>query len=395
MKVVICGDTHIGAIFGLGRSKPEGGNTRVDDYEATLNHIVDYCIDNKVDLFIQTGDAFESRNPSPEHMSIFNNALRRLSLAGVASAVLMGNHDYRRSGNTFTSSISSLAAVYYPNVKIALEPEILELKKNGEHLQVVLVPYRDRKMYDGSTTEEDSLLYTEEVRGLIDSCDPSSPIIAIGHNFFKENSYNEYGGLEILASYETFKGCDMVTMGHYHGFKILRKEAPTAIYAGSMEKSNFGDEKVKKYFVQYESSKKKFKFIQTPVRELINGNTDLSMYDTEHFWKALRDEFSKTDFSDKIVRYNIALQGKILPAIKRNDIRDMLYELGAYFVSKVTLEPIFNRMVRDSAVLKHKDDMSRTQAFIEGQPYDDELKAKLLSEAKLIVGENDSTILKA
>ena len=392
MRVAILGDTHIGAIFGLGSSKPEGGNTRVDDYKATLNYIVDYCIDSGIDLFIQTGDVFESRNPSPEHMSIFNDALRRLSLAGVAVAVIMGNHDYRRSGNTFTSASSSMAAVYYPNVKIALEPEILELKKGGEHLQVVLIPYRDRKMYEGSTTEEDSLLYEQEVKELVSACDPDSPIIAVGHNFFKENSYNDYGGLEVLPSFNAFDGCDMVTMGHYHGFKILRKIKPIAIYAGSMEKSNFGDEKVKKYFVEYDTAKKKVKFIKTPVRELLNGTTDLSMYDTEHFWKALKDEFSKVDFKDKIVRYNIALQGKILPTIKRTDIRDMLYDLGAYFVSKVTLEPIFNRMVRDSAVLEHKDDMSRTQAFIDSQPYDDELKAKLLKEAKLIVGTNDSTI---
>lgn len=395
MKVVICGDTHIGAIFGLGRAKPEGGNTRVDDYERTLNYIVDYCIENNVDFFAQTGDAFDSRNPSPEHLAILNNALRRLSAAGILSAVIMGNHDYRRSGNAFTSAISSLAAKYLPNVRIVLEPEVLELEKNGEYLQVLLLPYRDRKMYSGSTTEEDSIEYENEVKSLISSCNQDNPIIAVGHNFFKEGSYNDFGGLEVLARYEAFEGCDMITMGHYHNFKILKKTKPIAIYAGSMEKLNFGDEKINKYFVEYETEKKKVRIVKTPVRELFNGNTDLSMYDAEHFWKALNDEFSNIDVVDKIVRYNIAVQGKILPAIKRNDIRDMIYDLGAYFVSKVTLEPVFNRMVRDNAVLEHRDDMSRTKAFIEGQPYDDELKEKLINEAKLIVGANDSTLSKA
>ena len=31
MRAVICGDTHIGAIFGLGKNNGRGGNTRVDD----------------------------------------------------------------------------------------------------------------------------------------------------------------------------------------------------------------------------------------------------------------------------------------------------------------------------------------------------------------------------
>ena len=44
MRIVVCGDTHIGAVFGLGRPNGKGGNTRVDDYKKTLNHIIDYTI---------------------------------------------------------------------------------------------------------------------------------------------------------------------------------------------------------------------------------------------------------------------------------------------------------------------------------------------------------------
>lgn len=391
MKLVICGDTHIGAVYGLGQTKPDGGNTRIDDYEKTLNNIVDYCIDNSVDLFVQTGDAFDSRNPSPEHMSVFNSALRRLSKAGIASAVIMGNHDYRRSGNTFTSAISELAGKHYPNVRIVLEPQVLEIKKGEDLSQVILLPYRDRKMYEGNSTEEDSLLYEEEVKSLIDSCDDNHSIVAIGHNFFKERGYNDYGGLEVLIDFDAFEKCDLVVMGHYHEFKVLRKVKPVAIYSGSMEKLNFGDEKVEKFFIEFETEKKKIKIVKSPVRQLVNGNTDLSMYDEEHFWKALKDEFSKIDFKDKIVRYHIAIQGKVMTAIKKADIKNMIYEEGAYFVSKVTLEPIFNRMVKDSLVLKHKDDLSRTEAFIASQPYDDKLKEKLINEARLIIGKNDAT----
>ena len=52
MRAVICGDTHIGAVFGLGRPNGLGGNTRVDDYEATLNSIIDYTISSKADIMI-------------------------------------------------------------------------------------------------------------------------------------------------------------------------------------------------------------------------------------------------------------------------------------------------------------------------------------------------------
>ena len=157
MRIVICGDTHIGAVFGLGGPNGLGGNTRVDDYERTLNHIVDYTISTKADVFVQTGDAFDIRTPTPEHLEIFNKVLKKLSSAGILSCVIMGNHDYRRSGDSFTSAISSLAAKDYPNIRLILEPEILTLTggTNSDGLDLLLIPYRDRRMYGKKGTELD------------------------------------------------------------------------------------------------------------------------------------------------------------------------------------------------------------------------------------------------
>ena len=169
MRIVICGDTHIGAVFGLGGPNKKGGNTRIDDYERTLNYIVDYAIANNVDAFIQTGDAFDTRNPEPEHMNILSKAIKRLSMANITSIVIMGNHDYIRNSDGFTSAISSLAAKDYPNVRLVIEPEIVKLydgKTKGANL--LLLPYRDRRMYPGKTTEDDSRLYQQEVKSLLD-----------------------------------------------------------------------------------------------------------------------------------------------------------------------------------------------------------------------------------
>jgi DNA repair exonuclease SbcCD nuclease subunit len=79
MKAIICGDVHIGAVFGLGKTNSTGGNTRIDDYETTLNNIIDYTISSGAEVFIQTGDLFETRNPTPEHIEIADRAIRRLS----------------------------------------------------------------------------------------------------------------------------------------------------------------------------------------------------------------------------------------------------------------------------------------------------------------------------
>lgn len=386
MKVVICGDTHIGAVYGLGGPNGNGGNTRVDDYERTLNHIVDYCIENKADVFIQTGDAFDERDPRPEHLNVFNKALKRLSYAGITSIVMMGNHDYKRSGNSYTSAISTLAAKDYPNVRLVIEPQVIEVENDyGEKVQTLLMPYRDRKMYEGETTEEDSILYEQHVSSLQDLCSEDIPTIAVGHNFFYSGSYNEYSGLEVLAKAEAFDRCDVVVMGHYHDFKIIRKKNPIAFYVGSMEKINFGDEESDKFFIDYDTEKKKVKVLKCPSRQICDIHTDMSMYDAETLIKAFKEELKGLDIRDKIVRYKLSLKDKVMSSIKKKDIEKELYENGAFYVSKVILEPVFERLVRDESILEKKDDFSMVKAFVENQGYSKEMQDLILNEVRSIV----------
>lgn len=368
MKIVICGDAHIGAIFQMGGPNKSGGNTRIDDYERTLNYIVDYAIKNEVSAFIQTGDAFDSRTPAPEHMNILSQALKRLSMANIISVVIMGNHDYRRNGDSFTSAISSLAAKDYSNVRIVLEPEILKLttKEYGD-ANLVLIPYRDRRMYGGKTTFEDSELYKKEISELIDTCDTSIPTIAVGHNFFFNGSYNDYGGAEILAHTDTFKKCDLIAMGHYHQFKIINKRQPIAIYTGSMEKLNFGDEKIDKYFLDYNTSSKQMKVLKCPTRNLADLSLDLSTLVHDDFYDNFKGSILNLQLEDKIVRLKILVKDSLLSFIKKNDLEKILYDKGAFYVSKIITEPVFTRVIRDDAILKHKDDFSMFKAFLENQ----------------------------
>lgn len=388
MRAIICGDAHIGAVFGLGRPNGSGGNTRVDDYESTLTHIVDYTINTKADIFIQTGDMFESRDPSLEHMNIVDKALKRLSNANIATFVIMGNHDYKKSGQTFTSSISSLSASEYPNVRTLLDPEVISVcNASNEKVDLVLIPYRDRRMYDGSDIRTQSSGYNSHIMDLISSADKTGPVVAVGHNFFYEGSYNDYGGTEVMAIPQSFQGCDLAMMGHLHQFRVLRKTAPVCVYTGSMERSNFGDADVDKYFIDYDITAKRAKFCKSPVRDLLDASIDLSGLGFSEVDDALKDALNKYDFSDKIVRLTVSADERILPAVDKEAIKTMLYDCGAFHVSKVGIDVIVERLVRDSSILQNKDDFSIFKAFLDSQGIESKYKKSLLKEAKIIMGD--------
>jgi exonuclease SbcD len=387
MRAIICGDAHIGAVFGLGRPNGKGGNTRIDDYEKSLNYVIDHVIETKADMFIQTGDMFEFRDPEPEHMSIVDRALKRLSNANIASFVLMGNHDYKRSGDNFISSISSLGACEYPNVRMILSPDVIQVSnKDNEKVSLLLLPYRDRRMYDGKTAAEQSAGYDAEVQALIKTCEPNIPIIAVGHNFFHEGSYNDYGGSEVMAKPLAFTGCDVAMMGHIHQFRVLRKSAPVCIYTGSMEKSNFGDANISKYFIDYNIEKKRAKFCKIPVRDLLDVSYDLTGHDFSQISQALNDAIDAYDIEDKVVRFKVTIDEKVMPAVDRKAIQTRLYDNGAFYVSKVLVEIITKRTVRDNEILKHKDDYSMFKAFAKSQKIEDKYQKLLLAEAKTIMG---------
>jgi exonuclease SbcD len=388
MRAIICGDVHIGAIFGLGGPNGSGGNTRVDDYSNSFNYIIDHAINSDADIFIQTGDLFESRNPAPEYIAIANKALKRLSDANIATFVIMGNHDYIRGDGGFTSAISGMAASEYPNVRMILEPEVVTFKNSkNEATNIILLPFRDRKMYSehGKTCREQSHAYNSEIKKIISSIKNEHPTISIGHNFFYEGSYNDYGGSELMVDPDAFTGTDLAIMGHIHSFSVLRKKPPVCVYSGSMEKTNFGDANIDKYFIDYDILDKKIKFKKTPVRSLIDAVIDITGDDFSTCKESLKTIIESLGVRGKIVRVKISVKEAVMPAIDKIFVKKYLYDNGAHFVSKIIIEPVINRVVRDSEILNHSNDYEMFEAFIESQAFDSGILKSIQKEGRKII----------
>jgi exonuclease SbcD len=67
MRILHFSDVHIG-VENYGRPDPETGlSTRLADFLDTLDEVVDYALENKVDLALFCGDAYKSRDPSQTH----------------------------------------------------------------------------------------------------------------------------------------------------------------------------------------------------------------------------------------------------------------------------------------------------------------------------------------
>ena len=64
MKILHFADLHLG-VESYGRIDPTTGlSSRFLDFIAALDQVVDYALENRVDLVLFCGDAYKSREPS-------------------------------------------------------------------------------------------------------------------------------------------------------------------------------------------------------------------------------------------------------------------------------------------------------------------------------------------
>src|SRR3984893_4118568 len=93
MKLVLFAALHIG-VENYSRPDPETGlPSRLHDFLAAFDELVEFCLSELVDLVIFAGDAYKSREPSQTHQREFARRIRRLTTAGIPVFLLVGNHD--------------------------------------------------------------------------------------------------------------------------------------------------------------------------------------------------------------------------------------------------------------------------------------------------------------
>ena len=93
MKILHFADLHIG-VENHGFPDPKTGiSTRLLDFLKTYDEMIDYAIDQNVDLVVFAGDAYKVRDPSQTHQKEFTNRIIKLAKNNIATYLVAGNHD--------------------------------------------------------------------------------------------------------------------------------------------------------------------------------------------------------------------------------------------------------------------------------------------------------------
>jgi exonuclease SbcD len=348
LRILHFADLHLG-VENYGHIDPTTGlPTRLLDILAALDETVDYALANNVDLVLFCGDAYKSREPSQTHQREFAKRISRLSEAGVPTFLLVGNHDLPNAAGRATST-EIFSTLSVKNVFVSSRPDIYHIPTRNGDIQVASLPWLRRS----------ALLSKEDTRNLnfkqinermqqaliniinahASRLDPGLPSVLAAHVWVmgatlgteKTMSIGQEHALPVSSVAN--RAFDYIALGHIHKGQVLSNN-PAVVYAGSLQRLDFGDENNEKGFyvvdINQEVNKRHVSCEFHPVkgRRFVTIAVALQAGDTNPTGTVLQAIGEhKSDVRDAIVRIQLTLPSELEGLLNDTEIRNALNEV--------------------------------------------------------------------
>jgi exonuclease SbcD len=330
-------DLHLG-VENYGRIDPQTGLfSRLTDFLHSLNQIIDHALEQEMDLVLFAGDAYKSRDPSPTYQREFAKRIQRLSAAGIPTILVVGNHDTPNALGR-ANAVEIFDTLEVENVVVAKRPATHRLETKSGPIQVVTLPWvvrstlLAREEYKNLNLEEVNALILEKVENIIaeeiGGLDPAVPAVLAAHGSVFGATYGSERsvmlGQEVILprSMVTNPTFDYVALGHIHKHQVISEEPPV-VYAGSIERIDFGEEKEDKGFVvaEVEKGRATYEFVKLAARPFITVEVEARGDDPTAEVLAAIDEHN---IAEAVVRVIIHTTPDREPLIRENEIRRRL-----------------------------------------------------------------------
>lgn len=402
IRILHFADLHIG-MENYGRLDPTTGvNQRVLDFLRRFDELVEYALEHEADLVLFAGDAYKTRDPNPTYQRAFARRVKRLADAGIPVLLLVGNHDLPAVVQR-ASSIDIFHTLGVPNVIVGREEEVHRIETRHGPVQVATVPYPARQrllahdQFRGLSIEqldqELQRIVTGNIQALAAGLEPEIPAVLAAHLTVSGATYGSERSVMIgrdavvLGSVLADPAWDYVALGHIHKHQSLNGGGhPPVVYAGSLERVDFGEEGEPKGFCWVELARGEavWKFVEVDARPFVTVRADLR--GAEDPLAALRRAVAAHDLRDAVVRVILHLRADQEPLVRDQDIRSLLTD--AAFVGSITREVEREARVRLGNL--SPEEMTPRQLlerYLETKGTEPDRRAELLARADELFGE--------
>ena len=403
MRILHFSDLHIG-VENYGRTDPKTGlSTRLGDFLDSLEQVVEFALNEGVDLVLLAGDAYKGRDPTQTHQREFAKRLNRLSKAGIPTFLLVGNHDLPAASSRATA-VDIFPTLEVANIHVGNSLKTYDVPTPSGPLQVLAVPWPRRSAI---LSREDSRgMSIEQVRQTLEErltdgvevaasqLDPTIPAILTGHvtvngaTVGTERSMMLGQDHVLLVSALVRPQVEYVALGHIHKHQILRPDPPMVVYSGSLQRVDFSEEGDEKGFCVIDldpaapqgQRMTKFEFHKLDARSFVTVDVTLEPQDVDPTATVVR-AIARKEIAGAVVRVRISLAAESDAHLKETEIRAALEP--AHFIASISREVAGTRRTRISP--SEGEDLQPMQAlglYLDSRNIEGEHREKIMRKAE-------------
>ena len=403
MRILHFSDLHIG-VENYGRTDPKTGlSTRLGDFLDSLDQVVEFALNEGVDLVLLAGDAYKGRDPTQTHQLEFAKRLNRLSQSGIPMFLLVGNHDLPAASSRATA-MDIFPTLEVANIHVGNSLKTYDVPTPSGPLQVLAVPWPRRSAI---LSREDSRgMSIEQVRQTLEErltdgievaasqLDPTIPAILTGHvtvngaTVGTERSMMLGQDHVLLVSALDRPQVEYIALGHIHKHQILRPDPPMVVYSGSLQRVDFSEEGDEKGFCVIDldpaapqgQRMTKFEFHKLDARSFVTVDVTVEPQDVDPTATVVR-AIARKEIAGAVVRVRISLAAESDAHLKETEIRAALEP--AHFIASISREVAGTRRTRISP--SEGEDLQPMQAlglYLDSRNIEGERRGKIMRKAE-------------
>jgi len=414
LKIIHFSDLHIGYTrYSKGIDLETGLDNRIVDFLNTFDELVNYALEENVELVIFAGDAYKDRNPSQTHQKEFAKRLLKLTKANIPVVLVVGNHDMPGNKGRATA-LDIFPTMNLDNITVIDKLQLYELKtKSKNPIQILGMPWiRKGSLISRLSNIKKDITIEDLNKQIIQTLDnslekeifkinQSIPCIFSGHLTVMEAKTSTETLMSIGADYmfpaQFFARPEFeyVALGHVHKDQIL-VESPPVIYSGSLERVDFGEKDDVKGFYVIEIDPKKsqgnrlvnYKKIPVSARNFREYIINIPK-ETEFPVNIIEEELNSKEIKDSIARIIIESTREHYQSINDPKIKSILS--NAKYLVSTELKIISEKKINDIQITENLGIVDSFEKYLENfKEINDQKRKRLLDYGKEIINEYEN-----
>lgn len=333
MKFIHFADAHIG----VGADSPIDGATglpgRILDFLDSMDGMINFAEDEKVDFIIFAGDMYHRCNPTPTIVrEVSKRVVRMSSLCPVI--MIPGNHDTPGSRDKATA-VDIFSTLKVNNVHILDDYGVRPI--DGLWVTSFPMPIRRHLLTDAELKRPGNALFKQRIKDLInhlgDKVGDAFPSVFLGHFSLNGAVYGSERDMvigdvaEVNAEWVTYGAWEYIALGHIH----KQQQIGNAAYSGSLDRVSFHEESDPKGFMLVtldDGMLPEFVEIDTRPWVTIRVNAENTRHPTAKVIKKITGK----NLQGAIVRVLVEVDEGAQSSILQSDIYDELRKAGVWQV---------------------------------------------------------------